>query len=79
MQIQDMNNIYDFPGKFMYACILIVYMSKIHAYMKPRFNMNTYELARSLMEPFSSSGRMAEWLLLDAIQVWLAPDMQLMP
>jgi hypothetical protein len=24
-------------------------MSKIHAYMKQRFNMNTYELARSLM------------------------------
>jgi hypothetical protein len=25
-------------------------MSKIHAYMKPRFDMNTYELARSLMD-----------------------------
>ncbi len=24
-------------------------MSKIHAYMKQRFNMNTYELAGSLM------------------------------
>ncbi len=40
---------YDFWGKFIYACILFVYMSLIHAYMKPRFDMNTYELARSLM------------------------------
>jgi hypothetical protein len=48
---------YDFQGKFIYACILFVYMSQIHAYMKQKINLNTYELARSLMEWLQERGR----------------------
>ena len=58
MQIQDMNT-YAFLVIFICVCIVHVYTSTVHANMKLRFNMNTYDNARSLMPlgPAGPSGR----------------------